>query len=121
MWDNTPRKLNRAIVLDGADPELFKNWLKYIINDMRANKRVDDNLIFLNVLNEWAEGAYIESDLKWKYGYLEAVRGAILQSREKDDMSAPQKKHINVIMFILRRLSKNVAISVCNIYYCYLE
>lgn len=95
MWDNTPRKLNRAIVLDGANPELFKYWLEDIIDVTIANKILDDNLIFLNAWNEWAEGAYIEPDLKWQYGYLEAVRDAILQYREKYEMSMTNCDNIN--------------------------
>ena len=81
MWDNTPRKLNRATIFDGADPSLFKIWLKDVIKFTKNNKNVEDNLIFINAWNEWAEGAYLEPDLKWKYKYLEAVKDAIMECR----------------------------------------
>ena len=84
MWDNTARKKNRAVVLDGSTPNLYKSWLKDIINETKNevdNKVLDDNLIFINAWNEWAEGAYLEPDLYWKYGYLEATRDAILECR----------------------------------------
>ncbi len=85
MWDNTPRRKNGAKIFDGATPDLYKQWLKDLIFETRervANKDLDENLIFINAWNEWAEGAYLEPDLYWKYGYLEATRDAILETRE---------------------------------------
>ena len=82
MWDNTARKMNKGLILDGATPDLYKQWLKDIIVETRENNNLDEKLIFINAWNEWAEGAYLEPDLKWKYGYLEATKDAILQARE---------------------------------------
>ena len=81
MWDNTARKINKGVILDGATPELYKKWLKDIIEETQNNESLDDNIIFINAWNEWAEGAYLEPDLKWKYGYLEATRDAIIETR----------------------------------------
>ena len=81
MWDNTPRKKNKGLILDGATPKLYKKWLMDIINETKQNKVLDDNIIFINAWNEWAEGAYLEPDLKWKYEYLEATAEAIRDCR----------------------------------------
>lgn len=81
MWDNTARKQDKGMILDGATPELYKQWLRDIIIETKNNKNLDDNIIFINAWNEWAEGAYLEPDLKWKYGYLEATRNAIIETR----------------------------------------
>ena len=84
MFDNTARKKQKALVFDGSTPNLYKQWLKDIIIETKqrvANKELDDNIIFVNAWNEWAEGAYLEPDLYWKYGYLEATRDAILETR----------------------------------------
>ena len=85
MWDNTARKSNKGMIFDGATPELYKHWLKDIIIETKNNKNLDDNIIFINAWNEWAEGAYLEPDLRWQYGYLEATRDAILETRYLED------------------------------------
>ena len=81
MWDNTARKKDKGMILDGATPELYKKWLKDIITETKSNKKLDDNIIFINAWNEWAEGTYLEPDLKWQYGYLEATKQAIIETR----------------------------------------
>lgn len=82
MWDNTARKINKGMILDGASPELYKKWLKDIILFTKTNKTIDDDIVFINAWNEWAEGAYLEPDLKWQYGYLEATKEAIIETRK---------------------------------------
>ena len=82
MWDNTARKMNKGMILDGATPDLYKQWMKDIIVETRENKSLEDNFIFINAWNEWAEGAYLEPDLKWQYRYLEATKDAILEARD---------------------------------------
>lgn len=69
------------MILDGATPELYKKWLKDIITETKSNKNLDDDIIFINAWNEWAEGTYLEPDLKWQYSYLEATKQAILETR----------------------------------------
>ncbi len=82
MWDNTARKKNKGVILDGATPDLYRQWLTDIIVETKGNQTLDDQIIFINAWNEWAEGTYLEPDLRWKYGYLEATRDAILQARD---------------------------------------
>lgn len=84
LWDNTARKKNRGLILDGSTPDLYKQWLIDIIKETKSNDTIDDKIIFINAWNEWAEGAYLEPDLKWKYAYLEATKDAILEARSAD-------------------------------------
>ena len=70
-WDNTPR-LKNGRVYKGASPEKFE---KYMIELLK--KPTAMNCIFINAWNEWAEGAYLEPDERYGYGYLEALKRAI--------------------------------------------
>lgn len=86
MWDNTARKMNKGFILDGSTPELYQNWMEDV--GLETNQRVkegelDDNLIFINAWNEWAEGAYLEPDLRFGYAYLNATKNAVLNVRNK--------------------------------------
>lgn len=72
-WDNTPRSGMRGLVLHGSTPELFRRHLREAM-DRVARKRSNERIIFLKAWNEWAEGNYVEPDLKWGRGYLQAIR-----------------------------------------------
>lgn len=69
-WDHTPRSGNRGLVYQGSTPELFKEHVRQIL-DMTKGKR--DNIIFLKSWNEWGEGNYMEPDLRFGRGYINAL------------------------------------------------
>jgi hypothetical protein len=68
-WDNTPRKGNRGVVFKGSNPEKFKKYLKKQIERSKEN-----DFIFINAWNEWAEGTYLEPDVKSNLGYLKVIQ-----------------------------------------------
>lgn len=75
-WDNTPRSGERGRVLTNSTPDLFKREL------MRAIKMVERQpserrIVFIKSWNEWAEGNYLEPDLRDGDGYLRAAREAL--------------------------------------------
>ena len=75
-WDNTPRSGVNGMVLHGSTPELFriplKNSIRYV-----GNRPMDHRLVFIKSWNEWAEGNYLEPDLKFGMSYLETVRNEV--------------------------------------------
>jgi len=78
-WDNTPRKQKKGLVIQGADPNNFKNYFRTLYQ--RAVDRKDPFLV-INAWNEWAEGCYLEPDEKFKFGYLNALKEVIIQKEQ---------------------------------------
>jgi hypothetical protein len=72
-WDNTPRRGDgRSFLLHGSTPESYERWLR------AAHERAPaDGMVLVNAWNEWAEGAYLEPDLRHGTAYLEATARAL--------------------------------------------
>lgn len=76
-WDRSPRGGRRAVIYTGSTPELFKKHIKEALKVIQ-NKQPEHRILFLRSWNEWAEGNYVEPDLKYGHGYLDAIRNNIL-------------------------------------------
>jgi O-antigen biosynthesis protein len=78
-WDNTSRRRNSgASIFINSTPSLYREWLKNAICDTEQRfSKPDEQLIFVNAWNEWAEGAHLEPDTRYGYAYLQATRNAL--------------------------------------------
>ncbi|UKK47604.1 glycoside hydrolase family 99-like domain-containing protein [Prevotella sp. E9-3] len=76
-WDNSPRRINKPFwaIIENT-PELYGQWLKHILKSFVPYSR-EENLIFINAWNEWAEGNHLEPDQKWGRAYLNETRKVI--------------------------------------------
>jgi len=72
-WDNSPRRKIDAHILYGSTPELYEKWLANTCEIFEPFSE-EENFVFLNAMNEWAEGNHLEPDLKWDLKYLEATK-----------------------------------------------
>lgn len=79
-WDNTPRRGNKGLVIEGATPDKFHFYLSKKIESIKKNYKND--YLFLFAWNEWAEGGYLEPDIKYGTQYLNAIREALLENNE---------------------------------------
>ena len=75
-WDNTPRGGWNGTVMKDFSPYLFGKQLKTIL-EYTKNKK--NNIIFLKSWNEWAEGNYIEPDLKWGMEFLNVLSKILIE------------------------------------------
>lgn len=79
-WDNTPRRGKKGFVVDGANPNKFEKYFTKEI--LKAKNEYKKDMIFIFSWNEWAEGGYLEPDTKNQYGYLEAIKKALVNTGE---------------------------------------
>ena len=72
-WDNTPRRGDgKSFLLHGSTPERYGQWLQAI-----SARAPQDGMVIVNAWNEWAEGAYLEPDLRHGDAYLRATAHAL--------------------------------------------
>ena len=79
-WDHTPRSGSKGWVLTGCSPDKFKIHLNEILK-IQEEKTIPEKYIFLKSWNEWGEGNYIEPDLVYGKGYIEATKEALKQCK----------------------------------------
>ena len=72
-WDHTPRSGKKGIVLCGSSPSKFQECLSKKLEIIK-NKPFDKRFLIIKSWNEWAEGNYLEPDLQYGKGYLEALK-----------------------------------------------
>lgn len=73
-WDHTPRSGINGTVLVGATPEKFRIHAEEVLGCVAKKKK--NPFVFLKSWNEWGEGNYVEPDMKFGHGFLEAIRDA---------------------------------------------
>ncbi len=74
-WDNTPRRNENGIVFINSSPSAFEDALRETIKSVRS-RPIEEQVVFINAWNEWAEGNHLEPDQRYGLEYLEAVQRA---------------------------------------------
>lgn len=73
-WDNSPRRQKNAFFeLKNSTPEKYEKWLSSVMEGFEPRNE-EENFVFINAWNEWAEGNHLEPDLKYGLKYLEATK-----------------------------------------------
>lgn len=76
-WDNTPRYGARSVILYNESPEKYSEWLLDSLVKTVERYNPDEQFVFIHSWNEWAEGAFLEPDLRYGRKYLEATKRAV--------------------------------------------
>ncbi|MGD1253667.1 glycoside hydrolase family 99-like domain-containing protein [Mycobacterium seoulense] len=73
-WDNSSRFARfGALIIQNDNAKLFEAWLRDAANRV-ASYPDDEQIVFINAWNEWAEGCHLEPDRRNGHRFLEAVR-----------------------------------------------
>ena len=78
MWSNSPRRQKGAFIFTDSTPELYEKWLRHAVN-VSLNSNREDDFLFINAWNEWAEGNHLEPCQKWGHRYLETTKRVLIQ------------------------------------------
>lgn len=74
-FDHSPRSGN-LLVLKNDSPDKFARLLGLLFKKI-STKDPETNIVILRSWNEWGEGNYMEPDLKFGHGYIQALRNAL--------------------------------------------
>lgn len=77
-FDHSPRSGANGYIVEGSTPELFEKHASRVLSLVQSKQ---NKIIMLRSWNEWGEGNYLEPDLKYKDGYIRALRNAINNSK----------------------------------------
>lgn len=94
-WDNVARRPYQGNAFSDLEPRMFEEWAARA--STRA-ARTADQLLFVNAWNEWAEGAYLEPDLRYGWAFLSALSRGI--SLPKDFGAATEHKPVAIFAHV---------------------
>lgn len=77
QWDRTPRVASMDGVYVNATPEKFENHIRLALSLIK-DKQPEHRILFLKSWNEWGEGNYVEPDMEWGHGFIDAIHNAVL-------------------------------------------
>ncbi len=75
-WDHTPRSGSKGYLLTNSTPDLFQKHCEDVFSKI-SSKKEENQIVFLKSWNEWGEGNYMEPDLKYGHGFIEALKNAL--------------------------------------------
>lgn len=75
-WDHSPRSGAKSMILHNPQPKYFQELAEKSIEIVKS-KPTEEQLIILKSWNEWGEGNYMEPDLEFGHGYIDALKHAL--------------------------------------------
>ena len=78
-WDRSPRSGKESYIYKNSTPAEFKKHIEHALEIIK-DKKPEHKILFLMSWNEWGEGNYVEPDLKYGHGYLDALKETIIEN-----------------------------------------
>ena len=72
-WDHTPRSGKGGFLFHNYTPDLFEKHVKNVFKVLQ-HKPDEKKIAFIKSWNEWAEGNYLEPDLKFGTKFLNVIK-----------------------------------------------
>ena len=76
-YDRTARAGGKTVVYEHYNPTTFGEHVAKVIEKV-SSKDFEHRIVFLKSWNEWGEGNYVEPDLKYGHGFLDALKKNII-------------------------------------------
>lgn len=77
-FDNTPRRTGLPVsMLHTTNPEDFGRWLTAAVSWTRTHLQGEEQVVFVNAWNEWAEGNHLEPDQRFGHAFLQEIPKAL--------------------------------------------
>jgi lipopolysaccharide biosynthesis protein len=84
-WDNSSRRPDKnAQIFVNSTPTVFRQWVESKVRKFKSFS-AEENFLFINAWNEWAEGNHLEPDQRYGHQYLEALKQGIAEGSKYDD------------------------------------
>lgn len=81
-WDNSARRKQGATMFINNTPPVYGRWLEAVATaETQSGRPADQQLVFINAWNEWAEGNHLEPDRRWGHAFLDATQQALQAAR----------------------------------------
>lgn len=96
-WDNTARRQNSSHTIVSASPELYRYWLRYLVEYTKKHNSSEDQLLFINAWNEWGEGCHLEPDLKYGHAYLEATYEGLRGGKDSQELLSEDEELLRLV------------------------
>lgn len=75
-WDRSPRCGKACVIYTDSTPEVFEKHVEDAIKLVK-DKEQEHRIVTIRSWNEWGEGNYLEPDLKYGHGYIDAIKKAL--------------------------------------------
>ena len=72
-WDNSARSGKKSLIFKNATPEAWQENLQKHVDELLQHPE-NPQMIIVKSWNEWAEGNYVEPDLKFGHKWLQAIK-----------------------------------------------
>jgi lipopolysaccharide biosynthesis protein len=72
-WDCSAR-IPDAVVIQNLSPDLYGQWLRQMGNRTIRRFEPEEQILFVNAWNEWAEGCHLEPDKRFGRAFLEETK-----------------------------------------------